>query len=206
MSEPIFVRLKPRGAKRRKGIPLTPERYMYRGQRFEASKGWYTITDEDLANDLSKLTHNDREDGVLIFDVCTKEQARQLEAREKAVSETRSVDAAERVGRGSRVTRDRAVKVEDVKPRKVEQPPMIDGAEDEDDLVDGDDIDDTGSEIGKIVDGNITQEVDDDDDLLEGKREPRETKVTVTEESPKPRTKAAAKPAKAAAKPKAGKE
>lgn len=83
MTTEYFVRLKPRATKKRKGVPQTPERYMIHGLRFEEARGWYRIVDRELAKELRLLTHNDREDGILIFDVVTKEEAERIQASER---------------------------------------------------------------------------------------------------------------------------
>jgi hypothetical protein len=106
MTTEFLVRLKPRTSKRRKGVPLTPERYMIRGVRFDEERGWYRITDAEFAEQLRGLTHNDREDGVQIFDVCTAKEAAALQDREKRTTPKRSVEDANalNVESASRVT------------------------------------------------------------------------------------------------------
>lgn len=183
----VLVRLKPLPSKARKGIPRTPSRYSIRGQRFDEKLGWYTINDRVFAEELRALTHNDREDGFPIFDVCTQAEANALEAREKRAPVRRDVETAVAVGRPARaVARAGAVTVNDVKP-------MIDGAdgdEVEGDEVegdgdgDGDEFAETDSVIGKIEGG--TQELDDGDDLLTSNREPRAPKITLDAEAPAP--------------------
>lgn len=189
MSKPTeyFVRLKPRPAKPRKGLPRTPSRYMIDGVRFEEAKGWYRITDAAFAQKLRKLTHNDREDGFRIFDVADEDQAREIQARERRSKKKRDVEDAEfqtvtpQARRSPRPSRSSAVTLDDVKP-EVAEPAMIDGADGEDD--DGDPDDDERVEIGRI-EGDVEQELDDDDDLLDGTREPRAPKLV---ESAEPKT------------------
>lgn len=184
-----FVRLKPRPAKPRKGLPRTPGRYMFRGVRFEESRGWYQITDAVFAKELSELTHNDREDGVPIFDVMTQEQAQATQARERRSKLKREVEDAEvqtvtpnvspRARRSSN-----AITTSDVRPEAepVAEPAMIDPDPE------GEELDSEGvpdEMIGKLTDSDdlgdgTTQELDDGDDLLDGEREPRAPKVVAT--------------------------
>lgn len=213
----FLVRLKRRALKRRKGIPQTPDRYMIQGVRFEEKKGWYIVRDKAFADVLRDLTHNDREDGIPIFDVCTPAEAEAIQAREKRVAERRDVDDAQVIGRAARprALREQAVKTDEIKPNPEPSPVvMIDGADDENEDLsgEGDEAELEDVDLGRL-DG-ATQEVDDGDDLLDpGGRAPRAPRVVIDTpaESPAPRTRArgaAAKeatpaPKKAAAKGKA---
>ena len=196
MSIAFYVRLKPRALKRRKGLPQTPSRYMYAGIRFEEVKGWYRIEDAELAKVLARLTHNDREDGLLIFDVLDGEAARALEEKERRSTRTRAqVDNAAEIVTVTPKTRRMAgrasaVSVGDIRP----EAEMIDGAEGETE----EEFEDEAEPIGKLTDGEPDQELDDADDLLDGTREPRAPKLTETA-APQTRKKPVATPKKRAA-------
>lgn len=177
-----FVRLKPRPQKKRKGVPQTPSRYMIRGVRFEEARGWYRITDVAFARELKALTHNDREDGIPIFDVCTPAEAEAIKVKERRARTRVDVEDAEvqTVSPQARRARARAgaVTTADARPEVEEaEPAMIDGADGDDEIDPNDDG--TGEEVealGKLDDGPA-QELDDGDDLLEaGGREPRAAK------------------------------
>lgn len=195
-----FVRLKPRPQKKRKGVPQTPSRYMIRGVRFEEARGWYRITDVAFARELKALTHNDREDGIPIFDVCTPSEAEAIKVKERRARTRVDVEDAEvqTVSPQARRARARAgaVTTADARPEVEEaEPAMVDGA-DGDEEIDPDD-DGTGGEVealGKLDDGPA-QELDDGDDLLEqGGREPRAPKlVDAPATSPRPATRTAKK-------------
>lgn len=202
----LRARLKPRAAKTRKGVPQTPARYMFRGVRFEEAKGWYKITDAELARELRELTHNDREDGIAIFDVCTPAQAGEIQKREsrartRVAAEDAELQTVTPIARRTSA-RAGAITTSDVVPVADMADPDPDGTElDEEDAVDG------AEPIGRLPDGP-PQELDDGDDLLDdGAREPRAPKVTDAP-SPTPRTRTAAKATaapKAAAAPKSSK-
>jgi hypothetical protein len=173
------VRLKPRPAKPRKGVPQTPGRYMIDGVRFEEARGWYTLTDEVFVEKLREITHNDkpeREGGILIFDVMTRAEAEAMEKREQRDKTKRSVEAsdeqrvARRVHRHEKPSTSGAISTNDVNPSKMQDP--AEGTEDANIGAEGDADTSGDSELGKIEGGE--QELDDSDDLLEeGGREPR---------------------------------
>lgn len=197
MAKEYLVRLRPRPAKPRKGVANTPARYMIRGVRFEESKGWYKVPDPAFAEELRELTHNGREDGVRIFDVCTPKEAAAIQAKERRSKVRRDVEDAEvqTVTPTARArARRSAVSMDDVRPEgddeELTQPPeMIDGA----DLDDDDDLDEEGDEdldadaLGRL-EGGLEQELDDGDDLLDGEREPEAPKIRQTAQSPAPQT------------------
>jgi hypothetical protein len=198
MTTEFLVRLKPRPAKKRKGVPQTPSRYMIEGVRFEEAKGWYRIKDAAFAERLRDLTHNDREDGVSIFDVATPREAEAIQARERRAKVRRDVEDADVQTVAPKVTgralRSKAVRVADVTPEAEPEPAMIDGADGDEDEPEADEPE----ALGKLE--GAEQELDDGDDLLEaGGREPRPPKVTPTPAAkPQPRTRKAAAPAKKA--------
>lgn len=83
--ETYLVRLKP--YEPRRGAVL--RRYSYRGITFHEARGWYRVTQEvaeylrgvrQLAGDI----HSER-----AFDVCSDEEARQLEAQQDSESQAR---------------------------------------------------------------------------------------------------------------------
>lgn len=199
-----YVRLKPRPAKPRKGVARTPSRYMIDGVRFEEAKGWYRITDAAFAAKLRELTHNDRDDGVLIFDVASPDEAKAIQARERRSKTKREVEDAEtqsvtpQARRSPRPNRSSAISNRDVRPEVEEpEPAMIDGADGDEDLEGGDD---EAEALGKL-EGGREQDLDDGDDLLnEGGREPRAPRVKPSEESAVPKTRKKAPAKKAAAK------
>lgn len=186
-----YVRLKPRPSKPRKGVPRTPGRYMIQGVRFEEEKGWYRIRDAAFAEVLRNLTHNDREDGVAIFDVATQAEAEAIQARERRSKTRREVADAEvqtvspstrRNRRGEIIPREASVTAKDTRPEA--EPAMIDGADGEDDAPT--DTDETDTELGKLA-GGVEQELDDDDSLLDdNSREPKAPVVKQPSASPKP--------------------
>lgn len=222
--EVFLVRLKPRPAKPRKGQVKTPSRYMYGGVRFEENKGWYRITDAAFAAELEELTHNDREDGVRIFDVCTPKEAAAIQAKERRNKVRREVEDAEvqTVSPQTRRARGRssAVTMDDVQPesdpdaelrRRVRdittpkpKPEMIDGADLDDE---GDEADEGDGELGRLDGDEIDQELDDADDLLDGTREPEAPKVRQAESAqPKTRTRKGGQDAPAKGKGKSAKK
>lgn len=201
MAKEYLVRLRPRPAKPRKGVANTPARYMIRGVRFEESKGWYKVPDPAFAEELRELTHNGREDGVRIFDVCTPKEAAAIQAKERRSKVRRDVEDAEvqTVTPTARArARRSAVSMDDVRPEggdeELTQPPeMIDGADLDDADLDDDDLDEEGDEdldadaLGRL-EGGLEQELDDGDDLLDGEREPEAPKIRQTAQSQAPQT------------------
>lgn len=190
----FLVRLKPRPSKKRKGVSQTPARYMIKGIRFDEARGWYRITDAEFARELRRITHNDRPDGVLIFDVTTAEHAREIE-KEEARSKTRSAaDDAQHVQTVQPVSRRtsaraNALTTQDATAEPVMLDPDPEGDELESASEDGDD--ELGEDvIGRLSDGP-EQDLDDGDDLLDDdSREPAAPVIT----SAVPRTRTKVKP------------
>jgi hypothetical protein len=186
----LYARLKPRPKHARKGVPRTPGRYMIHGVRFSVEKGWVKITDDTLLAELRTQTHNNREDGAPIFDICTKKEAEAIDAREKraGVERTSVADATEAPAARRARSRSGALSSADTKP----EPAMIDGADGEEEETEETE---SGDEtLGRVGNGPA-QELDDGDDLLEsGGRTPRAPKV-VKVEKPASRRKAATAPA-----------
>jgi len=81
-----LIRLKPLDAK--KGHVI--RRYTAFSTTFEERKGWYRVSDE-MASYLATVHQvpND-EDAPLAFDVCTQDEAQQIEAAEKKKAEERA--------------------------------------------------------------------------------------------------------------------
>lgn len=73
----MLVRIKPD----KRGV-FRIKRYMFEGSLYLASKGWYLVNPE-TAELLKDLRHNDLDsDSQKLFDVCTRDEAMQLEADE----------------------------------------------------------------------------------------------------------------------------
>jgi hypothetical protein len=78
-TQTMLVRLKPYNPKR--GYLL--RRFTYRGIRFQEERGWYRV-DEEIAKYLSDVRQVDSDlDSSPAFDVCTEEEARALEEKER---------------------------------------------------------------------------------------------------------------------------
>ena len=77
--ETLLVRLKPHDPRR--GFKL--RRYTYRGIKFQEERGWYRV-DKDVADYLREVrqVHSD-EHAPLAFDVCTADEAKALDSKEK---------------------------------------------------------------------------------------------------------------------------
>ena len=77
--ETLLVRLKPHDPRR--GYKL--RRYTYRGIKFQEERGWYRV-DKDVADYLREVrqVHSD-EHAPLAFDVCTADEAKALDSKEK---------------------------------------------------------------------------------------------------------------------------
>ena len=77
--ETLLVRLKPYDPRR--GHRL--RRFTYRGIKFQEERGWYRV-DKPVADYLRKVRQvASDEHAPLAFDVCTADEARALDAREK---------------------------------------------------------------------------------------------------------------------------
>lgn len=78
-TQTMLVRLRPYNPKR--GCLL--RRFTYRGIRFMEDRGWYRV-DEEIAGYLRGVRQVDSDpDSSLAFDVCTEEEARALEEKER---------------------------------------------------------------------------------------------------------------------------
>jgi hypothetical protein len=92
MSETLFARLK--GYDPRRGQVL--RRYAYRGIKIHEDRGWYRVPAEvgEYFRAVRQLAHDPQ--SPLAFDVCTEEEAREIESRETAEKASRSspLDAA----------------------------------------------------------------------------------------------------------------
>jgi len=83
--ETLLVRLKPHDPRR--GHVL--RRYTYRGIKFHEERGWYRV--EKPVADYLRAVHQVPSDqhSPLAFDVCTDDEAKSLDAREKEAGTTR---------------------------------------------------------------------------------------------------------------------
>ena len=81
-----LVRLKPHDPK--KGHVI--QRYTAFSTQFEERKGWYRVSDEIAAYLATIHQVPNDEDTPLAFDVCTDEEARNIEATEKKKAEERA--------------------------------------------------------------------------------------------------------------------
>jgi len=78
-TQTMLVRLKPYNPKR---VHLL-RRFTYRGVRFMEDRGWYRV-DEEIAGYLRDVRQVDSDpDSPLAFDVCTEEEARAIEEKER---------------------------------------------------------------------------------------------------------------------------
>ena len=83
--ETLLVRLKPYDPRR--GHRL--RRYTYRGIKFQEERGWYRV-DKTVADYLRQVRQvASDEHAPLAFDVCTAEEAKSLDAKEKDASTPR---------------------------------------------------------------------------------------------------------------------
>lgn len=83
--ETYLVRLKPHDARR--GHVL--RRYTYRGIKFHEERGWYKV-DKTVADYLRAVRQvPGDEHAPPAFDVCTEDEAKSLDAREKEAAATR---------------------------------------------------------------------------------------------------------------------
>jgi len=83
--ETLLVRLKPHDPRR--GHVL--RRYTYRGIKFQEERGWYRV-EKDVAEylrDVRQLATNPH--APLAFDVCTPDEAKALDSKEKEATVTR---------------------------------------------------------------------------------------------------------------------
>ena len=80
-----LVRLKPHDPK--KGHVI--RRYTAFAIRFEEARGWYKVSDEVAAYLSTVHQRPGDEDSPLAFDVCTDDEAKSLDAREKEAGATR---------------------------------------------------------------------------------------------------------------------
>ena len=77
--ENLLVRLKPHDPRR--GYKL--RRYTYRGIKFQEERGWYRV-DKDVADYLRDVRQvPSDEHAPLAFDVCTADEAKALDSKEK---------------------------------------------------------------------------------------------------------------------------
>jgi hypothetical protein len=83
-----LVRIKPFDPKKGQLV----KRFTVAGMNYREEQGWYPCRDEKIANALKSMHPEGDESRPLIFDVCTVEEARELERREsrRARSERRS--------------------------------------------------------------------------------------------------------------------
>src|SRR5690348_16005414 len=78
-SVPYLVRIKPYDPK--KGSVL--QRYTVAGITYREDKGWYPVTSIRLAEGMRELRQDENnENSPAVFDVCTPEEARAIDARE----------------------------------------------------------------------------------------------------------------------------
>jgi hypothetical protein len=79
-SEKMLVRIKPYNPKIGNKVRI----FMYKSHKYVGERGWYEVSAE-LAEELAKLPQNPRLPfGNKVFDVCTREQAVELEEYEEA--------------------------------------------------------------------------------------------------------------------------
>ena len=126
----MLVRLKPLNPRR--GVFC--RRYMFRGFRFDVTLGWYEVSD-DLAAELKNLTQHDSDpEGVRLFDVMTREEAKAEDEKERVKTPGKSsADAPRAVDIAQARRRDRVV-VEEAK--EGESLPMLDPDPDGSELAD----------------------------------------------------------------------
>jgi hypothetical protein len=83
--ETYLVRLKPHDPRR--GFVL--RRYTFRGIKFHDERGWYKV-DKTVGDYLRRVRQvPDDEHAPLAFDVCTEDEAKSLDAREKEAAADR---------------------------------------------------------------------------------------------------------------------
>lgn len=89
--ETLLVRLKPHDPRR--GHLL--RRYTYRGIKFHEERGWYRVEKAvgDYLRTIRQVASN--EHAPLAFDVCTDDEARSLDTKEKEATVTRKAAADE---------------------------------------------------------------------------------------------------------------
>lgn len=94
MAETFLARLKPYNPTR----GYLVRRYWCRGVIYDESRGWYRVTKED-ADVLRDLVQKETDPGSpALFDVCTEDEAKDLERREKlAERQRRTVEEASRI-------------------------------------------------------------------------------------------------------------
>lgn len=81
--ETMLVRIRPV----RKAKAPKVQRYMFEGQRYDADRGWYEVS-KRTAEKLKKLNQDHYDpDSPPVFDVCTKDEAVQVEEREARAAE-----------------------------------------------------------------------------------------------------------------------
>lgn len=80
----LLVRLKPYDPMR--GFVL--RRYSYRGIRFLEERGWYRV-EKEVGAHLRGVQQQARPHSPLAFDVCTEEEAREIQAKEQAEANPR---------------------------------------------------------------------------------------------------------------------
>lgn len=150
--EELLVRLKP--LNERKGHNLKV--YMVEGARFNVERGWYRVP-ADFGERLRDV-HQDHydEESPFAFDVCTEEQARKLEEKERRelMNERATVSQPSTVQRVSPRKHDVVrgggdMTTADLNPVDDDEPAMIDGADEDDEDVDEDDG--RLTEVGKVA-------------------------------------------------------
>lgn len=82
--ETMLVRMKSYDPRRGQVL----RRYTYRGIRFQEERGWYRV-EKEVGEYLRTVRQNPGPHSSLAFDVCTEEEARTLDARELAETNSR---------------------------------------------------------------------------------------------------------------------
>lgn len=114
-TEVRYVRIKPYDA--RKGY--LRRRTMIEGVRFDVDRGWYKIADLDFAERLAdELQDPNDPESKYVFDVCTKEEAQKIDARERGRTGRSFVEEADASGNTSVPRRRNDMTTEDVKTRR----------------------------------------------------------------------------------------
>lgn len=155
----MLVRLKP--LSERKGHKV--QVYMYKGFRFNVERGWYEVDDDAFAEELRDLRQDHYDpDSADLFDVCTEDEARRLEEKERRVAENEraTVSQPEKIrGAKARIPREVAPTGGDFTSADLKQQVEAIEAQNEAQLNPPDDDDeDEDSDVGRIAEvGRVTE-------------------------------------------------
>jgi len=213
-----LVRVRP--TQPNKGIKV--QRYCFRSVVYDVDHGWYPVPNPFLARELQRITQReDDPESPKVFDVCTPEEAAEIDRREKtARGSARAVmrardDAGRSMSAGERPRKSRARITEDLEAAPKPKPPRARAVEPEDE--------DDADEVGKMDDAAFDVAFEDEDDAVDaeeteiaadggdelepegdageaeevGKEEPPAPKPRAAKAAGEPKKKAKAKPRRA---------